>query len=86
MKYCRYPNYVLTPTMYEFLDKIRKGATDLLSPTVDDIYSDLADTTGLLDVKDKENDIRWELTDKLLNDPEIQKIDTTLKRILKKMD
>ena len=48
---------------------------------VDEIYSDLAVTEGLLNIKDKESEIIQELVDNLLDEPKIQKIDSILEKL-----
>ena len=77
------PQYVLTPTMTAFQQKLIQSVTGIASPMVDDIKYDLESTEGLLDIYDTESEIKQELLDSLLDEPEIQKIDVTLKRLLK---
>ncbi len=79
------PAYVLTPTMEEFQEKLQKSIGKMLQTKVGDIMVSLTEVDDLIDTDDKLEEINDDLLDELLEKPEIQKIDTALKRLIKQL-
>ena len=80
------PDYVLTPNMAAFVNKLVKSLTEKCEPTVDTLEADLEDVRGLLNTKEKLVEIRAYFLNEVLNDPKYQKIDSTLGDFIEELD